>query len=114
MHLVLGDVIHPYRQKGPRPHMQGDKAAFHTQGGKSGQERIIKMQAGRGCRHRSGLASVDGLIAFPILGLRSALNVRWQGNRTMGFQECQPVLALAFEPNLHLLFFFYPRPAAIG
>ena len=79
--MVL-NILSPHRLEGSGPHMQGDKGDLRPLGLNIFQQLLIKVQSCRGCRHSTGLFSIDSLIARLVLLRVGAVNIGRQRHMT--------------------------------
>ena len=75
VHVVLRQVFGAHRQEGARAYVQRQVRAFDAARPQRRQQRLIKVQAGRGGRHRARLAGEHGLIACLVSLIRLVLDV---------------------------------------
>ena len=68
MHLVLGQVLGLHGLEGAGAHVQGHGGGLHTFVFQRGQHLVVKVQRGRGCGHRTGVAGKHSLVAFGVFG----------------------------------------------
>ena len=87
VHVVLRQVFGAHRQEGARTHMQRQVCAFDAARSQRRQQRLIKVQAGRGGGHRARLAGEHGLIARLVGLIRLVLDVGRQRQFTQPLQH---------------------------
>ena len=75
VHVVLRQIFGAHRQEGARAHMQCQVCAIDAARSQRRQQRLIKVQAGRGGGHRARLAGEHGLIACLVGLIRLVLDV---------------------------------------
>ena len=75
VHVVLRQVFGAHRQEGARAHVQRQVCAFDAARQQRRQQRLIKVQAGRGGSHRARLAGKHRLIARLVGLIRLVLDV---------------------------------------
>lgn len=79
VHVVIFNLVHPYRLEGARPHVQGDEGRFHALGTNFLQQRLVEVQAGGRRRHGARLLVVDGLVALLVGILVGTIDIGGSG-----------------------------------
>ncbi len=87
VHDVFLDCLSAERLKCARTHVQSNHSPLDSACGKRIKQRGVKMQTGRGCRHGAGNAREQTLVAFAVLCIRGARDVRGKRHAPEALEE---------------------------
>ena len=87
MHVVIFNLLHPYRLEGARPHVQGDEGRFNPFGTNFLEQRLVEVQTRGRRRHGARLLVVDGLVALLVGVLVGTVDIGGQRHVAYGFQD---------------------------
>ena len=95
VHLVLAQDLGLDRLKGARAHVQGDVGALHASSVQLGEQRVVKMQRGRGGCNRAGVFGKHGLVALHVVGRVAVGDVGRQRHMAVALHHGVRVVALS-------------------